>query len=107
MNVKLYILLLLSSFPIGDSLAIDKEKRDEIFKNYQSRPPIEGVHIYGSSEQLKFIAYVTDGNIIIYSQNQKVQIRKSKSTKKGRFNHSKLAFNLPLIINYWVLLDRL
>lgn len=64
MNVKLYILLLLSSFPIGDSLAIDKEKRDEIFKNYQSRPPIEGVHIYGSSEQLKFIAYVTDGNII-------------------------------------------
>ena len=53
----------LSAFAAGDSLAIDEVKKIEILKDYQPGPPVEQIHINGSSPQLKFIAYVTDGRI--------------------------------------------
>lgn len=64
-NFVLNALLLssLSTFAAGDSLAIDEVKKAEILKDYQPGTPIEQIHIYGSSPQLKFIAYVTNGRI--------------------------------------------
>lgn len=64
-NFVLNALLLssLSAFAAGDSLAIDEVKKIEILKDYQPGPPVEQIHINGSSQQLKFIAYVTNGRI--------------------------------------------
>ena len=53
----------LSAFAAGDSLAIDEVKKIEILKDYQPGTPIEQIHIYSSSPQLKFITYVTNGRI--------------------------------------------
>lgn len=64
-NFVLNALLLssLSAFAAGDSLAIDEVKKIEILKDYQPGPSVEQIHIHGSSPQLKFIAYVTNGRI--------------------------------------------
>lgn len=64
-NFILNALLLssLSAFAASDSLAIDEVKKAEILKDYQPGSPVEQIHINGSSPQLKFIAYVTNGRI--------------------------------------------